>query len=182
MGKLTSSSGSPIKNESPFQGLLREMQREIGLAGGNSTSLFRVLVRMFDAYIQHRDLKTSFMGIYILHKDILVLGPHVGPPTVHDIIPISRGVVGKCADEGKVINVPDVSSCSYYLSCCESVRSEIVIPIFTGNSEKIGVLDLDSEKVRAYTNADEKELTQIAAVVAQPCVKLADRLRLNPEW
>lgn len=182
MTKQNKPNRSPVMKELPFQRFTTEMQREIASAAGDTTTLFNVIMRMFEAYMKLRDQKTSFMGLYILHKEILVLGPHVGPPTVHDIIPISRGVVGKCAEEGKVINVPDVSSCDYYLSCCPSVRSEITIPIFTNNSEVIGVLDLDSEEARSYKTSDEKELEQLAMILVQPCVKIAGRLRLVPDW
>jgi putative methionine-R-sulfoxide reductase with GAF domain len=171
-----------VKKVSPFQLLKAETQREVALAGGSTEALFQVLVHTFERYIRQVHQDTSFIGVYILHKDILVLGPHVGPPTVHDIIPISRGVVGKCAEDGKIINVADVSACMYYLSCCPTVQSEIALPILSSNSETIGVLDLDSDVTRAYKPSDEKQLREFADLLVQPAIKIADRLRLVPDW
>lgn len=158
--------------------LIETCKREINLSGGSPPDLFAVLKAVFSRYMD-LDNKTSFMGVYILHKGILVLGPYVGPPTIHDLIPISTGVVGKCAATAEPLVIGDVTCCSFYLSCCESVKAEIVLPIKADNQAVVGVLDLDSGRVNAYSERDLGNLNRLVKVIVPACIKLADRVQLN---
>src|SRR4051812_14672326 len=114
--------------EKRFTQLLDASARDMFASGDSSADLIASIKRLFTQYMLF-DGKTSFMGVYVNRRDVLALGPYIGPPTIHDLIPISRGVVGRCADTKEPLIISDVSCCDYYLSCCEDVRSEIVVPI-----------------------------------------------------
>jgi putative methionine-R-sulfoxide reductase with GAF domain len=164
-----------------FAEFLQSSKRDLNLSGGRPEDIFAAVKKIFDIYME-MDKKTSFMGIYILHKDILVLGPYVGPATIHDLIPISRGVVGKCAETAEHLLVGDVSSCSIYIECCPSVKAEVVVPVKTENHDLIAVLDLDSDQINAYDEEDRLCLDELAALLAPAGRKLAEGIHLRVEW
>lgn len=70
--------------------------------------------------------KYSWIGIYIVRGDNLILGPWRGEQaTEHTQIPIGRGICGSAAISGKTEIVPDVSKDERYLTCFVSTRSEL---------------------------------------------------------
>ena len=72
----------------------------------------------------------SWVGIYLVEGDDLVLGPWKGPEaTEHVRIPIGEGICGAAAASGRTEIVDDVSADERYLACFVSTRSEIVVPI-----------------------------------------------------
>jgi len=87
----------------------------------------------------------NWVGFYFRNgdKEELILGPYVGAPTDHTIIPFGKGICGQVAVSNQNFVVPDVSAQNNYIACSISVKSEIVIPIFV-NGENIGQIDIDS--------------------------------------
>ena len=81
----------------------------------------------------------NWVGFYFKNgdKDELKLGPYVGEPTDHIIIPFGKGICGQVAISNQNFVVPDVSAQDNYIACSITVKAEIVIPIF-GNGENIG--------------------------------------------
>jgi GAF domain-containing protein len=111
--------------------------------------------------------KYSWVGIYLLKGDLLILGPWKGKQaTEHTKISIGKGVCGSAARTGKTEVVADVSIDSRYLSCFRSTRSEIVVPIKNKN-RVIGEIDIDSDVPAAFNKTDEKFLEKIADMLRQ---------------
>ena len=109
----------------------------------------------------------SWVGIYIVEGDDLVLGPWKGPnATEHTRIPIGKGVCGSAAKSGETEVVDDVNSDDRYLSCFVSTKSEIVVPI-KKNGKIIGEIDIDSDKKAAFTNKDAKFLKIVADMLSE---------------
>ena len=71
----------------------------------------------------------SWVGIYLLDGNELVLGPFVGKPSPHTRIPLGRGICGAAAAEKATIIVDDVNADPRYLACSIETKSEIVVPI-----------------------------------------------------
>ena len=72
----------------------------------------------------------SWVGIYLVEGDDLVLGPWRGPQaTEHVRIPVGQGICGAAAASGETEIVDDVDADPRYLACFPSTRSEIVVPI-----------------------------------------------------
>lgn len=146
-----------------------------------SERLLATLDDLFQEYLG-LDPKTSFIGVYhVYHEHLLVLGPYAGPPTVHTVLPVTSGVVGRCFQERRHLIVDDVSCCDYYVSCCETVRSEIVVPL-EHNDFAVGVLDLDSDDLAAYDNHDLQVLEEMADTITPICNELATRVELRVDW
>lgn len=108
----------------------------------------------------------SWVGIYWAEGHDLVLGQWAGPEaTQHVRIPIGTGVCGAAAASGRTEVVPDVSSDPRYLACFPSTRSEIVVPILSGN-QVVGEIDIDSREPAAFSREDQEFLEAVAALLA----------------
>jgi GAF domain-containing protein len=109
----------------------------------------------------------NWVGFYFKNgdKNELKLGPYVGEPTDHTIIPFGKGICGQVAVSNKNFVVPDVSAQDNYIACSITVKAEIVIPIFV-NGENIGQIDIDSNTPDPFTEADERFLEFVCQKVA----------------
>ena len=98
----------------------------------------------------------NWVGFYFKNgnKDELKLGPYVGEPTDHTIIPFGQGICGQVAVSNENFVVQDVAAQNNYLVCSINVKAEIVVPIFV-NGENIGQIDIDSSHINPFTKADE---------------------------
>jgi GAF domain-containing protein len=110
----------------------------------------------------------NWVGIYLLYGNELVLGPFVGRPTAHTRIPVGRGICGAAASEKETIIVDDVQNDPRYLACSLETRSEIVVPVLSGNRthDVLGEIDVDSDRLAAFGAADKDMLEAIAALLA----------------
>ncbi len=107
----------------------------------------------------------TWVGIYLLEGDELVLGPFLGKPSPHTRIPLNRGICGAAASEKATIIVDDVNADPRYLACSLETKSEIVVPIMRGD-EVLGEIDIDSDKPAAFGGADRALLEAVAAALA----------------
>lgn len=109
----------------------------------------------------------NWVGFYFRNgdKEELKLGPYVGAPTDHTIIPFGKGICGQVAVSNKNFVVPDVSAQDNYIACSITVKAEIVIPIFV-NGENIGQIDIDSNTPDPFTEDDERFLEFVCEQVA----------------
>jgi GAF domain-containing protein len=110
----------------------------------------------------------NWVGFYFRNgdKEELKLGPYVGEPTDHTIIPFGKGICGQVAVSNQNFVVPDVAAQNNYIACSITVKAEIVIPIFV-NGENIGQIDIDSNTPDPYTEADERFLEFVCKEVAR---------------
>jgi len=96
----------------------------------------------------------------------LLLGAYVGEPTEHVRIPFGKGICGQAAETRKTLIVQDISKETNYLSCNAHVKSEIVIPIFKGETI-LGELDIDSHTLSPFTKEDIDFLKKTSEMVAK---------------
>jgi GAF domain-containing protein len=107
----------------------------------------------------------TWVGIYLLFGDELVLGPFLGAPSPHTRIPLGRGICGAAATGKATIVVDDVRADPRYLACSLETRSEIVVPIMAG-PDVLGEIDIDSDRPAAFTQSDRELLEAVAALLA----------------
>lgn len=107
----------------------------------------------------------SWVGIYQLDGEELLLGPYRGKPSPHTRIPLNQGICGAAASTRETIIVDDVDADPRYLACSLETRSEIVVPIMRGD-EVLGEIDIDSDRKAAFTAADRELLEAVAALLA----------------
>lgn len=80
-------------------------------------------------------------------------------------IKLGEGIIGLVAQTGEPVISPDVSTDSRYVNARIETRSEMVAPIIS-NDEVIGVFDLESDRLNAYTEDDLQVLLLLASQVA----------------
>jgi GAF domain-containing protein len=127
-----------------------------------------VLQRVVD--VLHDEIEHySWVGVYLVEGDDLVLGPWRGPQaTEHARIPVGQGVCGAAAASGETEIVDDVNADPRYLACFPSTRSEIVVPI-SHEGRVVGEIDIDSDRPAAFGEDDRVLLERVALVVAPFC-------------
>jgi L-methionine (R)-S-oxide reductase len=108
----------------------------------------------------------TWVGIYLLEKDELVLGPFLGKPSPHTRIALGAGICGAAASEKATIVVDDVNADPRYLACSLETQSEIVVPIMDGTNV-LGEIDIDSDQKAAFGPADRELLEQIAPLLGE---------------
>ncbi len=113
------------------------------------------ICQLLDESIEYYD----WIGFYFKNgdKNELKLGPYVGAPTNHIIIPFGKGVCGQVALSNKTFRIEDVHAQDNYLACSINTQSEIVVPIFK-NGKNIGQIDIDSHTINAFTDKDQELL------------------------
>lgn len=110
----------------------------------------------------------NWVGFYFRNgqKEELLLGPYVGEPTDHTVIPFGKGICGQVALSNQNFVVPDVSAQDNYIACSITVKAEIVVPIFV-NGENIGQIDIDSNTPDPFTEADERFLEFVCQKISE---------------
>ncbi|AZZ57924.1 GAF domain-containing protein [Riemerella anatipestifer] len=109
----------------------------------------------------------NWTGFYFKNgnKEELILGPYVGAPTDHTVIPFGRGICGQVAVSNKTFEVPDVMAEDNYLSCSIDTKAELVVPIIK-NGENMGQIDIDSHTLNPFTKEDVELLEWLCDKVA----------------
>ena len=105
----------------------------------------------------------GYTGVYVyaLEGDNLVLKGFQGRPTEHTRIPAGEGICGASVQANATVIVADVCSDPRYLACNLETRSEIVVPIFRGETY-LAQIDVDSDEPGAFDSDDEAFLADIA--------------------
>jgi GAF domain-containing protein len=109
----------------------------------------------------------DWVGFYLVEtpgSQELVLGPYEGSPTEHVQISFGEGICGQAADTGTTFIVQDVSQETNYLSCSPEVKSEVVVPIFKGDTF-VGELDIDSHELAPFTDDDNEFLEAVCDAI-----------------
>jgi GAF domain-containing protein len=100
--------------------------------------------------------EVNWIGFYLWKENELVLGPFQGLPACIRI-PNGKGVCGTAVAERKTQRVADVMQFPGHIACDSASKSEIVIPIITGDTI-YGVLDIDSPITDRFDEVDQTYL------------------------
>jgi phosphoserine phosphatase RsbU/P len=120
------------------------------------------------AQLARRVIDYRTFGILLLNdlgelemKHAVHYGEHVEVPRV----PLGEGVVGYAALHREPVLVPDVSQDPRYIRLVPDVRSELAVPLLV-KDRCIGVLDLESPQLDAFSKRDVEILTLLASQAA----------------
>ena len=112
-------------------------------------------------------LKQAFgffwVGFYLVKDGQLVLGPFQGPLACTRI-DFGSGVCGHAYSTREAVIVPNVEEFPGHIACATESKSEIVVPILV-NGECVGVLDVDSDKLNDFSEADAVGLGRVVRIV-----------------
>lgn len=109
-------------------------------------------------------------GVLLLNDARDMLVPHYSyrgtdMEIIGDRLPTTEGICGRVASIKRSMRIDDVSQEPGYFKVSNSTRSELCVPIMSGH-KLFGVLNVESKKVNAFTERDEKLLNTIAGGVA----------------
>jgi L-methionine (R)-S-oxide reductase len=138
--------------------------------GDEANEILRAVVDVLHDRFEHY----SWVGIYLVQGDDLVLGPWRGPQaTEHGRIPVGDGICGAAAASGQTEIVDDVNADPRYLACFPSTRSEIVVPI-AYEGRVVGEIDIDSDRPAAFDPSDRSLLERVALLISPYCLVGSD--------
>lgn len=122
------------------------------------------------ALIYHGLPQLNWAGFYFTRGGELVLGPFQGKPACVRIA-WGRGVCGTAASSAAAVVVPDVHDFPGHIACDAASRSELVMPLISGE-RVVGVLDLDSPLRDRFDDEDRAGCERLAAIF----------LARHPDW
>lgn len=114
------------------------------------------------ALVFHALPNLNWVGFYFFDGKELVVGPFQGHPACVRIA-LGRGVCGTAAQTRTTQRIADVEAFPGHIPCDAASRSELVVPLFDGDT-LIGVFDLDSPQLDRFDQADQAGLEAIATV------------------
>jgi putative methionine-R-sulfoxide reductase with GAF domain len=150
---------------SAHSGALEAVERIINRGGDADDVLRQIVSVLYDRFDHY-----SWVGIYLVEDDELVLGPWQGPQaTEHVRIPVGQGVCGAAAATGRTEVIDDVNADPRYLACFPSTRSEIVVPI-SYEGRVVAEIDIDSDTPAAFGEDDRRFLERVALLISPYCL------------
>ena len=112
------------------------------------------------ALLYHKFDHYFFCGFYRLVDGDLVVGPYQGPLACQ-VLARGRGVCWAAVERGETVIVPDVHQFPGHIACDSRSLSEIVVPVRDKGGAIVAVLDVDSDKLGQFDDADAAGLEAI---------------------
>jgi sigma-B regulation protein RsbU (phosphoserine phosphatase) len=134
--------------------------------------------------VMRRVIDYRTFGLWLLNEDRAELEIKIavkyGEKAEMPRLALGEGLVGYAALHREAVLVPDVSEDPRYINVVPDVRSELAIPMLL-KDRCIGVLDLESPELDAFTKRDVEILTLLAsqAAVAIENARLYETVRAN---
>ena len=110
-------------------------------------------------------IETGDDGNPYVFKARAIRGYDISFELIEPRLKLGEGFIGRVAESGKPLISPDVSKDPRYFRARERTRSEMVAPIIS-NDKVIGVFDLESDKLDAYSPDDLAILQMLTSQVA----------------
>ena len=147
-------------------GKIGKKLQELGgyvLAGAKDPHQLCTMAEMIRTACDYR-----FVGIYkIIRGDFVIMGKTGKCPPAYPRFPITQGLAGAALETKKSIMVADVHKDPRYLPTFGSTQSEIVVPVITEAGKVVGWIDVESEKLDAFTENDRDFLEHAAFLIAR---------------
>jgi L-methionine (R)-S-oxide reductase len=108
-----------------------------------------------------------WVGLYEVSEEEIANLAFDGPGApAHPRFPVTRGLSGSAVASGEPVVVDDVREDPRYLTAFGSTRSEMIVPILDRTGQRVlGTIDVESERVGAFSEGDRAALERCAAAV-----------------
>ena len=149
-------------------------------AGKKSARYRRIAAQLADLFVKSKDptarMATAaallhakmpgflWTGWYLLRGGELTVGPYQGQLACLTLKP-HTGVCWAALDRGEAVIVPDVHRFPGHIACDSRSRSEIVVPLRDASGAAVGVLDVDSERLAHFDEADREGLEAVVKMI-----------------
>lgn len=145
------------QKEQAYDTLFRQVKALVGDETDRIANMANV------AALIHESFGFWWTGFYRVEDRQLVLGPFQGPLACTRI-PFGKGVCGTAWQQAQTIVVPDVELFPGHIACSSESSSEIVVPMFRGETV-YAVLDIDSRELNTFDSTDREWLEKIVALI-----------------
>jgi L-methionine (R)-S-oxide reductase len=147
-------------------GKIGKQLQELGafvLAGAKKPDQLCTMAEMIRSACDYR-----YVAIYKIVRDEFVIVAKTGKcPPAYPRFPISQGLAGAALETKQSVMVADVHKDPRYLPTFGSTQSEIVVPVISELGKVIGLIDVESEKLDAFTENDRDFLEHAAFLIAR---------------
>lgn len=147
-------------------GKIGKKLQELGafvLAGAKDPHQLCTMAEMIRTACDYR-----WVGIYkIVRGDFVIVAKTGECPPAYPRFPITQGLAGAALESKQPIMVADVHKDPRYLPTFGSTQSEIVVPVITETGKPVGLIDVESENVNAFTENDRDFLEHAAYLIAR---------------
>jgi GAF domain-containing protein len=147
-------------------GKIGKKLQELGafvLAGAKNPDQLCIMAEMIREACDYR-----YVAIYKISRGDFVIVAKTGDcPPAYPRFPITQGLAGAALELKQAIVVADVHKDPRYLPTFGSTQSEIVVPIITETGKAVGLIDVESENLNAFTEEDRDFLEHAAYLIAR---------------
>jgi len=147
-------------------GKIGKRLQELGvyvLAGAKDPHQLCTMAEMIRTACDYR-----YVGIYkIVRGDFVIVAKTGDCPPAYPRFPVTQGLAGAAVEAKQAIMVADVHKDPRYLPTFGSTQSEIVVPVITESDKIVGLIDVESEKLNAFTENDRDFLEHAAFMIAR---------------
>jgi phosphoserine phosphatase RsbU/P len=144
-----------------------ETLAEIGREVSSILDLDQLLTRL--AHLTKRVIDYRTFGILLINPMTneleMKLALKYDQQTTVPPVRMGQGLVGYAAQHKEIVLVPDVEADPRYVKLVDDVRSELVIPLLV-KDRCIGVIDLESPELDAFTKGHVEVMTLLASQAA----------------
>jgi len=108
-----------------------------------------------------------WVGIYeVSAGEIAMLGWSGAGLPAHPCFPVTEGLCGAAVASRSTIIVADVAADPRYLTTFTSTRSEMIVPVLgPAGHGVVGVIDVESERLNAFTDDDRALVERCASAI-----------------
>jgi L-methionine (R)-S-oxide reductase len=133
--------------------------RAAAASGGDRAARAKRLAELIRVLGDYR-----WVGVYDVGAESVSLIAWSGPGAPeHPTFPASQGLTGAAIRERRTIIVGDVRSDPRYLTAFGTTLSEIIVPVFAPGEERIiGAVEVESDKLNAFSAQDQQRIEQCA--------------------
>jgi putative methionine-R-sulfoxide reductase with GAF domain len=105
-----------------------------------------------------------WVGIYDVGPETVSIVGWCGPGApAHPSFSVTKGLTGSAIESKKAVVVGDVRNDPRYLTAFGSTLSEIIVPVLhPGDGRVVGTVDVESERVNAFSPRDREMIEQCA--------------------
>jgi GAF domain-containing protein len=108
-----------------------------------------------------------WVGLYDVRPSHIAAIAWTGPTAPqHPIFPRTQGLNGAAVAQCAPVIVQDVRNDPRYLTTFGSTRAEAIFPVCGATGEVVGTIDVETDRINAFTPEDEAFLRQCADVLA----------------
>jgi L-methionine (R)-S-oxide reductase len=104
-----------------------------------------------------------WVGVYEVGAENVSIMGWSGPSAPeHLSFPVANGLTGAAIAQKKPVIVGDVRKDPRYLTAFGDTLSEIIVPVLSPDGRVIGTVDVESERVDAFSARDQQTIEQCA--------------------